>query len=196
MTPEVSRLSRPSMLGRAVAVVLLAVCISACTSKSDAQLASDALQAGVTAQASGKLDQAATDYTDCIKHDSGNKFCLYDLGTVEQAQGDPVAAEADYRLALVSDPNYAPAIFNLAILRAQVGASAEAIGLYQEYVKLKPNDAAGHFNLGLLLNQTGDTTEGTAQVAQALALDPSLRSRLASPSPASPSPKLTPKPSV
>ena len=176
MTPEISRLSPSGMIGRAVVALLIAVCVTACTSKSDTQLASDSLQNGLEAQASGMLDQAATDYSDCIKHDPGNKFCLYDLGTV--------------------DPNYAPAIFNLAILRAQAGASAEAIGLYREYVKLMPKDAAGHLNIGLLLIQTGDTTEGNAQVAQALALDPSLKSRLASPSSASPSPKLTPKPSV
>ena len=196
MTPEISRLSPSGMIGRAVVALLIAVCVTACTSKSDTQLASDSLQNGLAAQASGMLDQAATDYSDCVKHDSGNKFCLYDLGTVEQAQGDTVGAEANYRLALVTDPNYAPAIFNLAILRAQAGASAEAIGLYREYVKLMPKDAAGHLNIGLLLIQTGDTTEGNAQVAQALALDPSLKSRLASPSRASTSPAPSPKSSA
>jgi hypothetical protein len=59
-----------------------------------------------------------------------------------------------------------------------------------------PKDAAGHLNIGLLLIQTGDTTEGNAQVAQALALDPSLKSRLASPSRASTSPAPSPKSSA
>jgi tetratricopeptide (TPR) repeat protein len=179
------------LFGLALAAALLATSVMACGSKTDAQLANDALQLGLEAQAAGQLDRAATAYNDCLKHEPKSKVCLYDLGTVEQAQDHAVEAEADYRLALASDPNYAPAIFNLAIIRADAGSFDEAIGLYRQYLKLMPANAAAHFNLGLLLNRTGDTAAGSTQIAAALALDPSLKSRLPSSPPSSASPNLS-----
>ena len=199
----ISATDRPSlsrMLARTFLVALLVVGVVACSSKSDAQQASDALQAGLQSQAAGKLDEAATSYKECLKHDQTNKYCLYDLGTIAQSKKSTFEAENYFRLALASDPNFAVAIFNLAILRTQAGAPIEAITLYQQYVGLMPNDAAGHLNLGLLLNQTGDTTAGAAQIAEAVRLDPTYSSRLGSPAPSaspspSPSPTETPSPS-
>jgi len=183
VSSETGRLSASSVFGLAAVAALLAVGLIACGSKTDAQLANDALQSGLEAQAAGQLDRAAAFYNDCLKHEPKSKVCLYDIGTVEQAQGHPVQAEAEYRLALASDPNFAPAIFNLAIIRADAGSFDEAIGLYRQYLKLVPKNAAAHFNLGLLLNRTGDTAGGSTEIAAALALDPSLRSRLPSASP-------------
>jgi tetratricopeptide (TPR) repeat protein len=189
MSSQTGRQSRSSLFGLALAAALVAVSLTACGSKTDAQLANDALQSGLEAQAAGQLDRAATAYNDCLKHEPKNKVCLYDLGTVEQAQDHAVAAEADYRLALAIDPKYAPALFNLAIIRADAGSFDEAIGLYRQYLTLTPKSAAGHFNLGLLLNRTGASAEGKTEIAAALALDPTLRSRLpSSPPSASPSP--------
>ena len=115
MMSETGRPLRSGVLGRISLAALIVVSIAACGSKSEAQLASDALNSGLQAQTAGKLDQAATDYKECLKHDTLNKFCLYDLGTVAQAQNSPVAAENDYRLALVSDP-------------ASLGELSQAIG--------------------------------------------------------------------
>ena len=95
----------------------LALALAGCGGKSEAQLAVDALNAGLAAQAAGNLEEAKTHYSECLKHDATNKVCLYDLGVVAQTQNQPTAAENYYRLALASDPNYPPALFNLAILR-------------------------------------------------------------------------------
>jgi tetratricopeptide (TPR) repeat protein len=177
--------TRSGLLGRLLFVALLGLGLVACggTTKSESQKMSDALQAGLMAQAAGKLDEAAKDYKECLKHDSLNTTCLYDLGTVYQAQNLPVAAENAYRLTLIVDPNYSPAVFNLAIIRTKAGSSAEAITLYRQYITLMPNDPNGHFNLGLLLNATGNPTEGGAEIAEALRLDPTLSSRLPTPAP-------------
>ena len=201
MSKPTGRSSRSSLfaLALALAFAVLALSVTACGFKTDSQLANDALQSGLEAQAAGQLDRAATAYNDCLKHEPKNKVCLYDLGTVKQAQDDAVAAEADYRLALASDPNYPPAIFNLAIIRADAGSFDEAIGLYREYLKLMPKSADAHFNLGLLLDRTGDTAAGATEIDAALALDPSLKSRLPSSSsspPSSASPNPSPNPSA
>ena len=197
MISETDRPPRSRLVARTLLAALLIVGVVACSSKSEAQQASDALQSGLQAQAAGKLDQAATNYKECLKHDQTNKYCLYDLGTIAQTQKSAFAAENYFRLALASDPNFAVAVFNLAILRTQAGAPTEAVTLYRQYVKLMPNDAAGHLNLGLLLNQTGNATEGAAEIAEALRLDPGFSSRLPSPSPTdspSPSPSSSPSP--
>jgi Tetratricopeptide repeat len=150
--------------------------------KSEAQLASDALAAGLKAHQAGNLTEAAKDYQECLKHDTTNKYCLFDLGVIAQTQNRPTEAEKDYRLALVTDPNFGPALFNLAIIRTQAGATQEAIGIYQQFVKLNPNDASGHLHLGLLLRATGDTTNGDAEIAKALQLNPKLTVPTSSPS--------------
>jgi tetratricopeptide (TPR) repeat protein len=175
-----------------VAVLVAAV---ACGSKSEAQQATDALNAGLEAHQAGNLTDAQTDYKDCLKHDTTNKYCLYNLGLIAQTQGSMTEAENDYRLSLATDPNYTPALFNLAIVRTAAGAPAEAISLYRQYVKLLPKDAGGHLNLGLLLIQTPATSaEGQTELATAKSLDP----KIVLPSPsatASPSPSPTPSPS-
>lgn len=182
MTSAIDRSSGSGLVARILLTALIVLGLAACGTKTEAQLASDALEAGLQAQTAGNIDQAAADYKECLKHDATNKFCLYDLGTVAQAQNLSADAENDYHQSLAADPSYAPAIYNLAILRTQAGANAEAIALYRQYIAIKPDDAAGHFNLGLLLNQTGDTTDGASEIAQALKLNPALSSRLPSPS--------------
>jgi tetratricopeptide (TPR) repeat protein len=189
----IDRSSRPVRLGGAALIVFLALGLAGC-SKSQAQLASDALDAGLQAQTAGHLDEAITDYTECLKHDSLNKLCLYDLGTVYQAQGNLAQAEQEYRLTLLADAKYAPALFNLATVLTKTGGTNEAISLYRQFLEIRPDDASGHLNLGLLLQATGDMAGGQAQIDRALAIDPTLASRLPSASPEVPSPA-TPSPS-
>jgi tetratricopeptide (TPR) repeat protein len=165
-------------------VVALTVGLGGCSSKSESQLASDALNAGVQAQQAGNLDEATKDYKTCLAHDATNKTCIYDLGTVAQAQGQTLLAESDYRLALIYDPKYPAATYNLAVLRANAGARDEAIGLYRQYVQEAPNDPAGHLNLGLLLRAVGDQQGAAHEFATAQQLKPGLQI----PSPPAPQP--------
>lgn len=175
-----------------LAALLMVFAISACSTKTPAEQATEALNAGLQAHVAGKLDEAVGHYNDCLKVEATNKLCLYNLGLIAQTQGRDGDAENSYRLALVTDPNYAPAIFNLAILRTKAGDPTEAIALYRQFIALLPNDASGHLNLGLLLRATGDTKGGDAEIAIAGALDPTL-SVPAPSAPASPAPSNEPQ---
>lgn len=161
--------------------LVLAVAVAACSSKTPAQLASEALNAGLKAHAAGNLDEASKQYKECLKQEPSNKYCNYNLGLIAQTQGRMVEAENYYRLSLATDPNYPPAIFNLAIVRTKAGAPQDAIALYRQYVQLKPNEAGGHLNLGLLLIATGDKVEGDKEIAKATALDPKIQVPASSP---------------
>ena len=73
-----------------------------------------------------------------------------------------------------------PALYNLALLRAEAGDTTEAVDLYRKVIFLEPTNAEGHLNLGLLLLDAGALDEAEQQLQQAIALDPSLASRLPS----------------
>jgi tetratricopeptide (TPR) repeat protein len=193
------RQARPNSwasLARVLMILSLAVGVVACGGKSEAQLASEALGAGVAAYQSGNIDEATKQYKECIKHDPTNKVCLYDLGLIAHTQNRLPEAEQYYRQSLSSDPSYTPAIFNLAILRTNLGDKQEAVQLYRRYVALKPDDASGHLNLGLLLRTTGERTAGDAEIALAQQLDPKISVPLQSPSASSaPTKSASPEPS-
>jgi Tfp pilus assembly protein PilF len=181
----------PLRLTGAVVLAMLAACGQS-SAQSQSQIASADLNAGLTAQASGDLATATTDYKNAIAHDPHNKYAYYDLGLVEQLQGQSAAAEANYRAALQIDPNFDRALFNLAIIRT--GPSpAEAEELYRHVIALDPNDASAYLNLGFLLISESRTAEGQADLRMAVQLDPSDASRippadLATPKSATPRP--------
>ena len=164
-------------LGKLLLIGLIVVGIAACAGKSDAQLAADALTAGLQAQTAGNLDEASRQYQICLQHDTLNKFCLFDLGLIAQTQDRLNEAENNYRLALLQDPTFASPLFNLAIIRTAAGSVPEAIGLYRQFVQVAPDDPGGHLNLGLLLRDTGDTAGADAEFATAVRLNPQLTSR-------------------
>jgi tetratricopeptide (TPR) repeat protein len=186
-----TRSTRAGLLGRLFAVTLLVVAVAGC-GKSEAQQTTDALQAGIKAYIANNYDEALKQWKECLKHDSTNKICHYDIGLVYQNQGQRANAENEYRLSLSTDPNYGPALFNLAIARTQDGDTTEALSLYAKYVQLNPNDAGGHLNYGLLLIATGNKTEGEKEVAIAVQLDPKISLPLPSASPTPPTPTPTP----
>ena len=96
-------------------------------------------------------------------------------------------------MALVIAPNFADALFNLAVDTAGANPpSAEE--LYSKVVSLQPSFAAAWLNLGFTLLSQGKADQARADWAKAIAIDPTLASRLpkatATPSPAaSPTPK-------
>jgi len=180
--------------GSAAVVAIILTALAACGGgKSDAQIASDALNAGLRAQAQGRNAEAATDYKNVLAHDPRNKFAYYDLGVIQQTSGDNASAEVNYRACLQIDPNFGPALYNLAIIRTGPSPQ-EAEELYRHAISLAPNSAAAHLNLGFLLRSLGRTDEGNAELRKAVALDPSTAQRipagtLATPAPATPSPR-------
>ena len=167
----------------ALCAVLLA---SGCAKKSESQLASAALDKGLKAQVAGHSDEAVKDFRETLQHDPNNKFAYYNLGLIDQLAGRTDSAADNYRSALRTDPDYGPALLNLAILLTKSDPN-QALKDYQHLVVVEPDNAGGHLNLGFLLKTLGRTDEGNAEIAKAISLDPSLRSRV--PQTPNPSPK-------
>jgi tetratricopeptide (TPR) repeat protein len=194
--PERHRHRRHAMTAVLVAVLATLAACGGSTSPSplsDAQIAANDVNAGLSAQAAGRLSDAATDYQNAISHDAHNKFAYYDLGLVQQLMGQAAASEQNYRAAIQIDANFARALYNLAILRT-IPSPAEAEQLYRHVISLQPNDAAAHLNLGFLLRSENRIAEGNAELKTAVSLDPSLANRI--PPGTLATPKLaTPKPS-
>lgn len=144
------------------------------SAKSNAQTASAALSAGLTAQTKGDLAAATVQFNKVLQYDKTNKYAIYDLALIDSAHSDYGQAEAKYRQALAVDPTYEPALFNLAILVQAKNDNKGAIVLYQRAVKAAPKDASAHLNLGLLLRSSGQKAAGNKEVKVATTLNPKL----------------------
>ena len=161
------------------------IVVSSGCGQSGPDRANKLIQQGLTAQAAGKLDDAAADFQQATKADSNNKYAFYDYGVVAQQQGRMQDAEFAYRIALKQDPTFSQALFNVGVIRYAAGSTAEAIDLYRQAIVADPKFAAAYLNLGYALLSIGQTDEGNANINQAIALDPSLASRV--PQPTAPS---------
>jgi tetratricopeptide (TPR) repeat protein len=176
--------------------------VAACGSPhaTPAQAATTLVTQGLKAQLSGDLATAASDYQQAIHLDGSSMVAHYDLGTVYDQQRSSAQAVSEYQAALVIDPSFPDALFNLAVDTAGSNPESASI-LYSRVVSLQPSYAAAWLNLGFALMTQGDGVQAKADWAKAIALDPTLASRLpkATPTPAassspSPSPSRTPKP--
>jgi tetratricopeptide (TPR) repeat protein len=134
---------------------------------------------GLRAQLSGNVSSAEDEYQQAIRLDGNNVIAHYDLGTVCDKQGKTTRAVAEYRAALVIDPTFADAMFNLGVDTAG-SDPAGAAQLYSRVVSLQPAFAAAWLNLGFILRDEGKVAEAHADWARAVALDPSLASRVPS----------------
>jgi Flp pilus assembly protein TadD len=167
-------------------ILVAALFFAACggSSKTDAQVATDELNAGLAAQGSGHNDEAAQHYHNVLAHDPHNQYAYYDLGVIDQNAGRTAQAEQEYRQALQIDPNMEGALFNLAILVTKK-APDEAVTLYQKAIAVQPRNAAAHLNLGYVYHDTGKADAARAEFDTAVKLDPAMSTRLPpSPSPA------------
>lgn len=160
-------------------LVLVLLAGAACgKDKTDAQLANEALAAGLKAHAEGRLNEAEAAYRQVLVYAPQNKYAYYNLGLIDQTRGDSASAESGYRTAISIDPEFVPPMFNLAILRTAAGDETEAIDLYQRVIEVDFGYAAAHLNLGFLLIENGHRKEGTQELETAVELDPSLASRI------------------
>jgi tetratricopeptide (TPR) repeat protein len=146
--------------------------------KSESQLASEALAAGLAAHQAGNLPEAAADYREVLVHDPNNKYAYYNLGLIDQTNGSMASADSNYSLAISIDPNYVPALYNLAIVKTAEHDLAAAIDLYERAIGAQPDYADAHLNLGFALIQKGQEKEGNAELKKAVQLDPKLAKRI------------------
>lgn len=163
----------PLSVNRIAAVLSLSVALVACGSRAPAQVAQEALDAGLQAHIAGDLELAKTRYAECLRAEPSNTLCLYNDGLVAQTEGRAAEAENRYRLALVMDPTYGPALYNLALLITPT-LPDEAVSLLRRYLEGNPADAGARVNMGMLLRSQGDEAGAQEQFAQARELDPSI----------------------
>jgi tetratricopeptide (TPR) repeat protein len=161
---------------RGLALCALAAGVAACGSP---PTATSLVAQGLRAQLSGNVSTAEDEYQQAIKLDGNNVIAHYDLGTVYDKQGDTTQAVVEYKAALVIDPTFTDALFNLGVDTAG-SDPAGAAQLYFKVVSLQPAFAAAWLNLGFILRGEGKAAEAQADWARAVALDPSLASRVPS----------------
>lgn len=118
---------------------------------------------------------ASADYLAVLDRQPANSLAWYDLGVISYHDGDLAQATHDYEEAVAAKPKYVPALYNLAVLLARSQPS-RAMALYQEVLALQPGDASARYNYGLLLEAAGRTAAGKAEIARAIAMQPSLGS--------------------
>lgn len=135
---------------------------------------------GQAAQNAGDPSQAKTFYTQAVAQAPTNPTALYDLGDVEQVDlNDPTDAETNYQKALAVAPDFENALFNVAIILTTSNPT-QAEADYRKIISLDPKgSASSHLNLGFLLRQQGHIAAGNAELRAAVALEPSLESRVA-----------------
>jgi tetratricopeptide (TPR) repeat protein len=178
----------------AFAVGPLLLILAACGSQSTpAQSGANLVTQGLKAQLSGDAATAKADYQQAIALNPNNDVAHFDLGTVYDEQAQKAQAVQEYQMALVIAPNFADALFNLAVDTAGTNPPS-AQELYSKVVSLQPSFAAAWLNLGFTLLSQGKADQAQIDWAKAIAIDPTLASRLpkatATPSPAaSPTPK-------
>lgn len=161
-----------------VALVAAAAVLAGCgiLQKSEAELAAEALQKGVVAQDSGRVDEARVSYFAALSHDPANKLAFYNLGQIARAQQKFSIAEGYYRQAMDLDAKDANVLFGLAysVMARFAPNYPEAIDLYQKVIAIQPNNAAAHYNLGLVLRATDRAKEAEPEFQRAFQLDPAL----------------------
>jgi len=163
-----------------VALGAVAVGLAACGSSSSstpAQTANANIAAGLKAEKAGNQAQAIKDFQAAIAANPADAIPYYDLGVIYQGNKDSNDAVAYYHKALLANPNYQPALFNLAIAYTPTDPT-QAISLYNQLLAINPNDADVNFNLGLLLIAQNQATAGHAALKKAIAINPSLASRV------------------
>jgi tetratricopeptide (TPR) repeat protein len=188
-------LGKKGLAALALGPVLVGVAACGSSHSTSAQAAATLVTQGLKAQLSGDLATAASDYQQAIHLDGSNMVAHYDLGTVYDQQRSSAQAITEYQAALVIDPTFPDALFNLAVDTAGTNPQSASV-LYSRVVSLQPNYAAAWLNLGFALMTQGDGVQAKADWAKAIALDPTLASRLpkTTPTPATtPSPTPTPK---
>lgn len=154
-------------------MLLLAACAKSSAPKGSSGSTKALLTAGLHAQANGELARASTDYLSVLTKEPHNTLAWYNLALIAGQTHDYAGAMRDYRKAIDSNARYVPALYNLAILETP-GNPRLASQLYQRCITIDPHDADAYLNLGFVERTLGKAQQGRADIAKAVALDPSL----------------------
>ncbi len=129
---------------------------------------------GTVAQSRGDLELAVTRFQAAMAKDPSDVSAPYDLGVLfQQRLHNGALAASYYTKALAVDPTFKSALFNLALVETPKNP-ARAISLYNQLLALNANSPQVLWNLGLLLISQNQSSQGHADLAKAVALDPTL----------------------
>jgi hypothetical protein len=128
---------------------------------------------GLSAQRSGDIAGAISDYQAALRADPGNFYAHFDLGTIYQQRGDLTNAALQYQDALRTNPTFGPALYNLAVLETPT-APASAISYFEQDLQVEPDNASANFDLGILLIKSGKVASGDGYVQKGVRLNPAL----------------------
>lgn len=122
----------------------------------------------------GQLEAAGASFEGGLEKAPTSPELTYNAGLIRAYQGDLLGAIARFRAALDLEPRYLEARENLAGALASSGQFHEAIEHYRKAIEQAPDDAATRILLARALLALDDRANAEKQLAQAIALDPSL----------------------
>lgn len=121
---------------------------------------------------SGRLEEAAAQYSRVLELDPEYAPAHNDLAIVLKEQGRLEEALASYQKALELKPDYALAYNNLGNLYKELGRLDDAAASYRRASTLQPDLADPYHNLGLVLLESGQGAEALGCFSHAVNLEP------------------------
>jgi tetratricopeptide (TPR) repeat protein len=137
-----------------------------------AQLAADAMAAGIVDQQRGDLARAIEQYRRGIDADPRNPGLFNNLGTALRQSGRLDDAAQAFQEALKIDPKYEKALNNLGVTRYQQGKYEAAIDLFKQAIQIDPANAESHVNLGVIYLPAGRWDDALTAFQDALRYNP------------------------
>ncbi|MBX3461784.1 MAG: tetratricopeptide repeat protein [Planctomycetes bacterium] len=135
--------------------------------------AHDWFQAGVDAEAAGRLEDAVRAYEHALG--SGNAEAHFNLGNCLYALRRRGDAAAQFEAAVAAAPDYAEAWNNLGIVRGELGDRDGSIAALRRSLALVPHYADAHYNLAEALAVAGEVDDARRHWRAYLSFDPNSR---------------------
>ena len=159
-------------------VALLAVTLTSlvgCNSMNSQSLNAE----GVRLYQSGNYQQAATEFQRAIASNPSSASGYYNLasalhktGKLQNRPQDLQQAEQLYNQCLDYDPNYTEAYRGLSVLLAESGRQDASYRLLEGWASRNPQSAEPHIELARMLEESSNLPMASAQLEQAVTIDP------------------------
>ncbi|MFO1050945.1 MAG: tetratricopeptide repeat protein [Planctomycetota bacterium] len=132
---------------------------------------------GVTAEADGRLEEAADHYHEALLAGGPRAEAAFNLGNVLHALGRSAEAAQRYMNAVEIDAHFAEAWNNLGNALAELGRFEPSVRAYRRAVALLPDYADAHFNLAETLHQISRFAEARVHWSAYLERSPHSKDR-------------------
>ncbi len=129
---------------------------------------------GYCLNASGRLAEAARDYTEVIRLDPKSAWTYQARGLLRAAQGDANAAFADYSEAIRLQPNSGEALHGRGLISLERRESEKAIADFREAIRVLPDQASLYSVLSDAQMQKNDWAAALVSLDSAIRLDQKL----------------------